>query len=68
MPTLWLFLFGPVALLLALMVYAPALLLAALARPLLGIKRDDQQSVEDLQKVCGWIWGAVLTVYLLLTK
>lgn len=63
MPTVWFLLFGLVALVLALMFYVPALL-----RPLLGIRRDDQPSIEDLRKGCAWLRGLRRTICLLLTS
>ena len=39
----------------------PALRSAGLARPLLGVKPDNQQRIEPLPQGCGWIRGAPLT-------
>jgi hypothetical protein len=66
--TLWLLLLLSVALPLLLLFYLPALLMAALARPVLGIKSEAKKRIERLQQACGWIWGAALTLYVLLTQ
>jgi len=55
-----------IALPLAVLFYVPALLLAALVRPLAGIKADDQERVERLRKYCLWGWGALVCLYALI--
>jgi hypothetical protein len=62
------YIFGPVALLLAAMFYVPAWLMAALARPLLGIKAEDKARVDELNKTCLVLWLIALTALLALTK
>jgi hypothetical protein len=66
--TLWLLLLLSVGLPLLLLFYVPALVMAALARPLLGIKPDDQERIKDLRKACAWIWSAALTLCVLLLQ
>ncbi len=51
-----------------LVLFGPALVLAALVRPLVGIKPDDHQGIEELRKVCGYVWAIVLTALALLTE